>query len=126
MTQKKARFIAEFLKCGDAQAAAVAAGYSGAGGSARTLGWRLLHKDPLVKKAVADARAELRERAMVTTEGMLKQLSEDREFAISKGNPMAAVKATEIQAKLAGLLIDRVDQRTVGTLKVEVVRFSDG
>jgi hypothetical protein len=38
---------------------------------------------------------------------------------------MAAVRVSEIQAKLAGLLIDRQDVRAVHGIKVEVVRFSD-
>jgi hypothetical protein len=36
------------------------------------------------------------------------------------------VRASELKAKLAGLLIDRQDVRAVHGIKVEVVRFGDG
>jgi phage terminase small subunit len=123
LTGKKAKFVDEYIKCSVGTDAAIAAGYSRRG--ARTLAWRLLHHDPHVMKAVAEARAELRERAMVSTETMLSQFDADRQFAIETKNATAAVRASELKAKLAGLLVERVDQRVAASIKVEVVRFSE-
>jgi phage terminase small subunit len=120
---RQARFVDEYLKCGIGQRAAIAAGYS-----PRSAHWqsrRLLNENPGVMRAIAEGQAELRELAVVSSATMLAQFDEDRQFAIETKNATAAVRASELKAKLAGLMIERVDQRSVGQLRVEVVRFSD-
>ncbi len=54
---------------------------------------------------------------------MIERFDEDHAFAIESGNANAAVRASEMKAKLAGLLVDRVDARTLGALKIELVTF---
>ena len=56
---------------------------------------------------------------------MIPQFDEDRPFAFEIKNATAAVRASELKAKLTGLLVDRVDQRNVGQLRVEIVRLSE-
>ena len=103
--------------------AAIAAGYSAK--AAKETAWRLLHRDNAVMAAVREAQGELRQKTEVTAESMMRQLAEDRALAIEAQQHSAAVKASELQAKLAGLLIDRVDARAQHQIRVEVVRFAD-
>ena len=81
--------------------------------------WRLLHQDAAVMQAVADAHGELMERTQVTAESTVAQFDEDRAFAVTTKNATAAVRASELKAKLCGLLVDRIDQRTAGALRIK-------
>jgi phage terminase small subunit len=120
-THKKELFVERFLELGDGAKAARAAGYSHRG--ADRLAWRLLHRDPLVKTAVEEGRLALRERNEITVDDMIVRFDADHDFAIESGNANAAVRASEMKAKLAGLLVDRIDQRSVGAIKIELVTY---
>ena len=120
-TQRKQLFVQKYLELGDGAKAARASGYSqrAAGNAA----WRLLNTDPLVKAAVEEGRVALQERNEITVDSMIEQLDADRDFAVKVSNANAAVRASELKAKLAGLLVDRIDQRSVAAVKVEIVTF---
>jgi phage terminase small subunit len=120
----QSRFVEAFLETKNATAAAIKAGY--AEKNAKGAGYKLLRRNKSVQAAVKEREQQLRERNDVTIDTMINQLDEDRQFAVKTNNATAAVRASEIKAKLTGLLIDRIDQRSVGQLKVEVVRYSDG
>ena len=87
------------------------------------MAWRLLHRDPLVKTAVEEGRQALRERNEITVDDMIERFDADHDFAIESGNANAAVRASELKAKLAGLLVDRIDARTLGSFKIELVSY---
>jgi phage terminase small subunit len=124
LTGRKAAFVAHYVMGSNGKDAAVAAGYSA--NTAKSTAWRLLHRDQAVMAAVRDAQAAVRAKAEITTESMLEQLKADREFAMECKQPVAAVRASEIQAKLAGLLVDRMDMRAAHAVQVQIVRFGDG
>ncbi len=113
MTSKKMRFIDAYMAGNSATEAARQAGYSES--SARQWGCRLLTTDERVKEEVEKRQAELRERNAITCDSMVQQLDDDRQFAIETGNATAAVRASEIKAKLAGLLVDRAKVETTVT-----------
>ena len=92
-----------------AQQAATAAGYAPA--YARKAS-RLL-KQPMIAKELELIRAKARDLAGYDVAMAMDEAKRDHDFAVAKGNPMAAVKATELRSKLAGLLIDRVEIATV-------------
>jgi phage terminase small subunit len=69
---------------------------------------RLL-KQPMIASAIAGIRMEGRKLAAYDVATAMQEALEDHKFAVEKGNAMAAVKATELRAKLSGLLIDRIE-----------------
>ena len=118
-TQRKRRFVECYFEHGrDGAKAAREAGY--AVKAARQSAYALLHEDPLVKHAIAEREAEIQEQHRITVDDMVKQFDEDREFAVETQNATAAVRASELKAKLAGLLVDRRDVRAVGGFMVRI------
>lgn len=69
--------------------------------------------NPLAIQYLSGIRAESRAIAAYDVSVAMAEALEDHRFAVQKGNAMAAVKATELRAKLSGLLIDRVEIATV-------------
>ena len=73
---------------------------------------RLL-KHPAVAQALATVQTEARTAMAYTVVSAMKEADSAARFAREHKNPMALVKATELRAKLSGLLIDRVELVTV-------------
>lgn len=124
ITQQQARFIEAYLAngCSNATQAALAAGF--APRSAKGAGWRLLNRNDLVVAAIDKRRRALAERTDRTLDAMVHQLDADRAFAIKTENAAAAVRATELQAKMLGHLVERRHVQAEGVV-VQVVRFGD-
>ena len=72
---------------------------------------------PRVQAAVAALRAEAARESGLTPAEVLRQVREDRSLAYEKGAPAAAIRATELAAKLAGLLNPR-DHRPRVTVRI--------
>lgn len=76
------------------------------------------------KQNVADRIAELQEkvaaRAVTTAADIVDQLAEDRDFARFLGSPSAAISATMGQAKVLGLLKDRVEHTGKDGAAIEI------
>jgi phage terminase small subunit len=70
-----------------------------------------LLKQPAIVAAVAKVRQALAERSAFTMDRAMEQLREDREFAIRTENAAAAVRASELMAKMSGHLVERIDAR---------------
>jgi len=64
-----------------------------------------------VMAAIDQARRQMLEAAAYTAERAMSEAERALEFAEENKNAMAMVKAVELRAKLAGLLIERIDQR---------------
>jgi phage terminase small subunit len=82
-------------------------------------------KDPEVSEEIEKGLAAIREGAAVTCETMIKQLDADRLFAIKTENASAATRASELKAKLVGLMIDRRDTRSAHIVKAEDYKTKD-
>lgn len=123
LSARQAKFVEVYLATADGEGAAAAAGYSGSNLS--NAAWRLLHRCPQVQQAILDARTRVVAKGERTAEKMLEQLDADRQFAFEKGHAMAAVKASEVSAKIQGLLIDKIDGRISHGLQVIVQKFGD-
>ena len=108
LSVRRQTFVHELLKGGSAAEAARRAGY--AARSANTTAFKLL-KLPAVVNAVEVGRRELAKRNELTLDKMVAQLQTDRQFAYDTENASAAVKASELVARLGGHLIDRKDVR---------------
>jgi hypothetical protein len=106
LTQMQSRFVAEYLKDGNATRAANAAGYSVKNKS--DMGYRLLKRCAQVKEAIEQARKEVQVKAKYNLEAAMNECDDAIEFA--KSSPTGAnayVKAVELKAKLNGLLEDK-------------------
>lgn len=102
---ERLRLYAENLARGmDSYPAAKAAGYRDT--YARVIGTRM-QNNPAVTQAIEEIRKKGLEMASYGLVVAMQEALEDHTFAVEKGNAMAAVKATELRAKLAGLLIER-------------------
>ena len=86
--------------------AAMAAGYQ-KGAGAKKAGSRLL-KNPLVRQEIEAIHQAGRAAAGKTLADRIAQADEDRAFARENRNAMAAHKSTELQCRLGGYLIDRL------------------
>lgn len=115
LNPRHARFAAEWVKTGNAQAAAVACGYSPK--SARQIGTKIL-KDPLVRAEVDRIRAEVRESGKYNLEKAMKECEDAMAFAKRTDNATALVKAVELRSKLSGLMDLKIDLKTSGGFQI--------
>lgn len=98
------RHAAFSLAAAGGMSAADAARYAGApAASARQRGHELLQR-PDVRAAINALQAEAAEGQGLDLATLLRQLAEDRRFAYELGAPAAAIRATELQARLSGVL----------------------
>lgn len=109
LNDRQRKFVEAIARGLSAQDAARSANYSP--GYVRKAS-RLL-KQPMIAKELELIRAKARDLAAYDVSVAMAEALDDHRFAVQKGNPMAAVKATELRSRLAGLLIDRVEIATV-------------
>jgi len=97
------------------------AGYSARG--ANRTAHRLL-REPRIQAAVAAIRAEVAALAGYTVERCMVELEKGMSFALDTENASAYVRAVELRAKLAGILVDKLDARLlVGSFEIHIERF---
>jgi phage terminase small subunit len=102
------KFVAAFCSGSTLSAAVQSAGYNCK--APKQLASKLL-KQPPIAEAVVKVRQALAERSAFTMDRAMEQLREDREFAIRTENAAAAVRASELMARMSGHLVDRIDAR---------------
>lgn len=126
-TKRKEMFVSGILEGKNGAEAAIAAGYCPSNpGHAKHRAYDLLHNDPWVIAELDKRREAMRRANAITVDSMFQQLDEDRAFAIETSNATAAVRASELKAKLAGLLVERRDTRMVGGFNISIQGLSDG
>lgn len=110
------RFVREYIKNGGNGAAAyrkaTMLGYTHPA-SDRTGAYRLLRK-PYVRKRYEELRQQMARRADITIDKVLTDYQEALLMAKSQGKPGEMVAAATAQAKLVGLLRERVEAGNVG------------
>ncbi len=111
---RKSIFISEILTGKNGAEAARAAGIEKKNAARQANRWQ---NDPEVAEEIEKGLAAIREGAEVTAETMIRQLDADRQFAIKTENASAATRASELKAKLVGLMIDRRDTRSAHIVK---------
>lgn len=79
-------------------------------GSSRNNAWTM-SKKPHIQERITEIMAEFAEDNKVTVQDIVRQLDEDRAFAIKCGTASAAVAATMNKAKVLGLVVDKVDNK---------------
>lgn len=106
----EAKFIDEYLKHGNAGAAALAAGLTPNKNHARQYGFKMIQR-PHVALMLAKRREELAAKTGYTAEKAMQEAEEAMAFAKDTGNANALVKAVELRSKLQGLLIEKVQHQ---------------
>jgi hypothetical protein len=108
------RFARYYLKTSNASEAYRRAGYTcGTPGSVKTCASRLL-TNANVKRRLGEIRRQMNTRTRITIESLLHDLAEDRALARETKQVSAAIAATQLSAKLVGLLIDRKESGQPG------------
>ena len=77
-------------------------------------------KHPLIIAELEKATTEIRELTKFGAQKAMVELNECIEFAESTNNATARVKAVELKMKLSGLLVERIDQRQVGSFQINI------
>ncbi len=113
---RKSIFISEILTGKSGAEAAREAGVEKKNAARQANRWQ---NDPEVAAEIEKGLTAIREGAEVTAETMIRQLDADRQFAIKTENASAATRASELKAKLVGLMIDRRDVRAAHIVKAE-------
>lgn len=107
LTPKQIRFL-ELMASGiEQKQAGEQSGLRSSGSRYRVL------TNPVAQQYLSSLRAESRAIVAYDIACAMQEAKEARDFAIEHENPMAVVKATELRAKLSGLLVDRVEISTV-------------
>jgi|SRR5882672_1983284 len=101
------RFAREYIKRGEASDAYRRAGYRPATpGSLWTASSRLLRHDEVASR-IAELRRQMTYKTKISLESLMSDLDADRELARRLDQPGAAIQATVVKAKLAGLMVER-------------------
>lgn len=112
---KWARFIAEYMACGNAREAQVRAGYA----HTSSVGKNLLKK-PEVIAEIDRLRKEISEQGKYNLERAMKEAEEGIEFAKKTENANAYATLVIHRAKLHGLVIDKADHRISGSFQINI------
>lgn len=110
LTPRQAQFVAAYIaNGGNGVRAAIEAGYAekSAAGRAHTL----LTTAPAVIAAVAEMRAEIKQRGLYTVERAMVDLDAAAAFCRQHKQGTALVRAQELKMKLSGLLVEKIDLR---------------
>lgn len=108
------RFARYWLKTQNASEAYRKAGFnSETDGAVRACASRLL-ASANVQSRIGEIRRQMNTRTRITIESLLHDLAEDRALARETKQVSAAIAATQLSAKLVGLLIDRKESGQPG------------
>jgi hypothetical protein len=108
------RFARAFMKCGRASEAFRKAGYkSDKPRCVWTASSRLL-RHVRVKARIGELKRQMASRNRITVDSLLDDLQADRALARELGQTAAAIQATQLSAKLVGLLVDRKETGNPG------------
>ncbi|WP_210546121.1 terminase small subunit [Rhodoferax sp. PAMC 29310] len=126
LTAKQAKWVHEYLACGNASASAVKAGYSANGAS--VAGNRML-RNASVQKALQACQAADAARLSIQRDDVLNGLVEAVDQAREQGNSMAMIRGWAEVAKLMGFYAPgqvRVDLNVQEQVEIgRLDRFSD-
>ncbi len=116
-TPRQAEFVRKYLVIGNATEAYKQAGYTGKAVGVRA--YEVL-KVPRVAAAVKAGKLDIAKATQYDAKTAMKELEDSITFAKETKNATAVAKLVELKMKLTGLLIERIDQRQVGSFTVEI------
>jgi phage terminase small subunit len=108
------RFARAFIKTNVAARAYLKAGYTANTRNALDASSSRLLGHAKVQSRIKELRRQMAARNRVTVDSLLQDLADDRALARDLGQPGAAIQATQLSAKLVGLLVDRKESGAPG------------
>ena len=108
LTPKQKRFVAEYLKTGNATESARRAGYAGNANTLGQVGDENLKK-PNVAKAIEKANAKRDERLELEADWELKQCLDILEECRREGDLKTAIQAVNTVGKLRGKFVQKIE-----------------
>ena len=108
------RFARFYMKSGNAAASYLKAGYKAASRTTLDSAASHLTRNPKVKGRIRELQKQMASRNRITVDSLLDDISEARALALRVDQPSAAIAATQLAAKLTGLLVDRKEQGQPG------------
>jgi phage terminase small subunit len=121
MTPKHQKFVDNYLTCGNATKAAIAAGFKKKG--ARVWACRLLKK-PEIKAAVEAHKEKLTAQEEIRREKILNRLNQVA-FAskLKRVKTSNILKALELLGKHLGLFVDKTKTKHEGKIEIEITDY---
>jgi hypothetical protein len=110
---KWAKFVAEYIKSGNASQSAVAAGLN------ERQGKRLL-RNPLVIAEIDRLRKEIMAEGKFGLQKAMQEAEDGIKFAVQTENANAYATLVIHRAKLHGLVIDKADHRISGSFQINI------
>lgn len=107
LNARQQRFVAAYLKTGIASRAYALAGYQPTTRESQDNAASRLLGNVGIKAAIRQKRRAMMKRSDITVEKLLSDAEEARKLAIETKQVAAATGASQFQAKLVGLLVDR-------------------
>lgn len=120
LTPKQEAFALKYVECSNASEAYRTAYDVGENTTPESI-WvnacKTLANDKVAQRVV-ELQEEAKERAFVTIRSITEELEEARIMALKNEQSAAMTQATMGKAKVNGLLVDRVDQKTAFTVTI--------
>lgn len=114
LSRRHALFVRHYRKTGIAAQAYLAAGYKPTTRNSLDVNASRLLRHRKVQLRIQELDRQMTQRTRITLESLLKDLAEDRALARETKQVSAAIAATQLSAKLVGLLIDRKESGAPG------------
>jgi hypothetical protein len=114
LSPKHALFVRHYRKTGIASRAYLAAGYKPTTRNSLDVNAHRLLRSRKVQLRIQELDRQMTQRTRITIESLLHDLAEDRALARETKQVSAAIAATQLSAKLVGLLIDRKESGQPG------------
>lgn len=114
LNPRQQRFVSEYLKSGRAGPSYTLAGYRNSTSEARDVNACRLLSHAKVKAEIGRRTRAMLKRSDITLEKLLSDAEDARALAMATNQPSAAKGASEFQAKLVGLLVERKESGAPG------------
>ena len=108
------RFARAVIRTGVAARAYLTAGYRPTTRNALDVSACQLLRRPKVQARLRELRKQMAARNRISLDSLLDDLAADRALARTLGQPSAAIAATQLTARLCGLLVDRKESGQPG------------
>jgi Terminase small subunit len=108
------RFARAVIRTGVAARAYLKAGYTPTTRNALDVSASQLLRKPKIQARIRELRKQMAARNRISLDSLLDDLAADRALARTLGQPSAAIAATQLTARLCGLLVDRKESGQPG------------
>lgn len=118
LNERQRRFVVAYIKTGIASRSYKAAGYEVTSRNALDVNASRLLRNDKIQSAIREKRRQMLKRSDITLEKLLSDIAEARALAMSSAQPSAAIAASQLSAKLVGLLVDRKESGAPGDFAI--------